>query len=262
MKEFMINIVKAFNPVGPNGAQFGALCFSRQPNIHFFLNQNETKSETIAAINDFSTAPNLNTAIGDALQVARNQFFLPKNGGGRNCSQCFVIVLTDGKSNAGEADSVTEANKLRNETNCIVYVVSVAVPDDAELLGIAGSPSNVFNVDSFALLNSTVNAVVQAVCNDSKCITAPVTTAPPVTPVKTLLQKLISLLNNKPKYGYRRYGSRRYQPKPVYVHKPVYIPRPVYIHIDDQYIDDQYIDDQYIDDQSIKSDQDINTDQE
>ncbi|XP_071173214.1 collagen alpha-1(XIV) chain-like [Mytilus edulis] len=238
MKEFMINIVNAFNPVGPTGTQFAALCFSRIPNIHFFLNQYGTKNETIDAINNFPTGPNLNTAIGDALQVARNQFFLPKNGGGRNCSQCFVIVITDGEQNTGNASATTEADLLRNKSNCIVYVVSVGLANSAKLTSIAGGSSNVFNVDSFALLNTTVNAVVQAACNDSKCTTAPVTPAPPVTPgthvnyygVKTLLQKLISLLNNKPKYGYRRYGSRRYQPKPVYVHKPVYIPRPVYIH--------------------------------
>ncbi|VDI38962.1 Hypothetical predicted protein [Mytilus galloprovincialis] len=242
MKEFMINIVNAFNPVGPTGTQFAALCFSTLPNIHFFLNQYGTKNEIIDAINNFTTDPNLETAIGDALQVARNKFFLPKNGGGRNCSQCFVIVITDGEQNIGNASATTEADLLRNKSNCIVYVVSIGLANSAKLASIAGGSSNVFNVDSFALLNSTVNAVVQAACNDSKCTTAPVTPAPPVTPgthvnyygVKTLLQKLISLLNNKPKYGYRRYGSRRYQPKPVYVHKPVYIPRPVYnIDIDD-----------------------------
>ncbi|XP_063409621.1 collagen alpha-1(XIV) chain-like [Mytilus trossulus] len=236
MKEFMINIVNAFNPVGPTGAQFAALCFSTVPNIHFYLNKYGTKNEILAAINNFTTDPNALTAIGDALQVARTQFFLPLNGGGRNCSQCFVIVITDGTQTAGEANAATEANKLRNENNCIVYVVSVGLQNDAQLATIAGGPSNVFNVDSFALLNSTVNAVVQAACNDSKCTTAPVMPVPPVMPgthvncyeVKTLLQKLISLINNKPKYGYRRYGSRRYQPKPVYVNKPVYIPRPVY----------------------------------
>lgn len=92
------------------------------------------------------------------------------NGGGRNCSQCFVIVITDGRPKAdNNITAATEADRIRNERNCIVYVVSVAQANSTQLEIIAGGPSNVFNETGFALLISTIKAVVQAVCNDSKC---------------------------------------------------------------------------------------------
>lgn len=73
MKEFMINIVNEFDPVGATGTQFAALCFSVDPKPHFYLNDNNNDADPQQATKDviqaFSTAPNGKTAIGDALKV-------------------------------------------------------------------------------------------------------------------------------------------------------------------------------------------------
>lgn len=73
MKEFLINLVDLFNPVGATGTQFAALCFSSVPKIHFYLNDNNNEADPKQATKDdiqaFPTVPNDDTAIGDALMV-------------------------------------------------------------------------------------------------------------------------------------------------------------------------------------------------
>ena len=71
MKNFMINIVNAFDPVGPTGAQFAALCFATDVKDHFFLNQHDSAQEVEDAITGFSVGAGGSTAIGKGLRVRR-----------------------------------------------------------------------------------------------------------------------------------------------------------------------------------------------
>ncbi|XP_071173659.1 collagen alpha-6(VI) chain-like [Mytilus edulis] len=177
MKEFMINIVNEFDPVGATGTQFAALCFSVVPKPHFYLNDNNNDADPKQATKDdiqaFSTAPNSRTAIGDALKELSTSFLTPAKGIGRNCAQCFVIVITDGEQNEGTADPVEEANKLRQDKDCIVYVVSIGQANSVQLENIAGGQANVFSVDKFNELNNLVKGLVQAACSNSACVAFP-----------------------------------------------------------------------------------------
>ncbi|CAC5403138.1 COL6A [Mytilus coruscus] len=177
MKEFMIDIVDLFNPVGATGTQFAALCFSTIPKTHFYLNENNNEPDPKQATKDdiqaFPTGPNENTAIGDALKAVSTEFLTTANGIGRPCAQCFVILITDGKSNHG-SDPVVEADKLRTEKNCIVFVVPIGLSNNAQMLAIAGGQvNNVFSVDNFNELNTVVQGIVQAACSNSACTTKP-----------------------------------------------------------------------------------------
>ncbi|CAC5403137.1 COL6A [Mytilus coruscus] len=173
MKEFMINIVDLFNPVGATGTQFAALCFSSVPKTHFYLNENNNEPDPKQATKDdiqaFPTGPNQNTAMGDALQAVRTEFLTQANGIGRPCAQCFVILITDGVSASGTANPVVEADKLRTEKNCIVYVVSIGLPNNPQMVAVAGSQANVLSVKNFDQLNTIVQTIVQAACSSSAC---------------------------------------------------------------------------------------------
>ncbi|CAC5403140.1 COL6A [Mytilus coruscus] len=177
MKAFMINIVDDFDPVGATGTQFAALCFSTKQKPHFYLNENNNDADPKRATKDdieaFPTAPNSFTAIGDALKEVSTNFLTTAKGIGRTCAQCFVILITDGEQNRGKANPVDEANKLRQNKNCIVYVVSIGNPNSEELKKIAGSQDNVFSVNKFNELNTVVQGIVQAACSKSACISAP-----------------------------------------------------------------------------------------
>lgn len=97
-------------------------------------------------------------------------FLTKPHGIGRPCAQCFVILITDGEQPTGVADPVDAANVLRAR-NCIVFVVPIgsSLANSAEIDAIAGSPHNVFSVDDFNELNSRVQEIMQAVCNNSAC---------------------------------------------------------------------------------------------
>ncbi|CAG2249767.1 COL6A [Mytilus edulis] len=172
MKQFMIDIVDSFNPVGATGTQFAALCFDHNPQTHFYLNENnnapDPKQATIDAINTFLTDQNGGTNIGSALQEVRIEFLKTENGIGRPCAQCFVILITDGIS-GNNPDPVDEANMLRAD-NCIVYVVPIGLnTNSAQIEAIAGGPDNVFSVQNFDLFSTVVQGIVRAACNSSAC---------------------------------------------------------------------------------------------
>ncbi|CAG2250453.1 COL6A [Mytilus edulis] len=100
-KEFIINIVNAFNPVGPNGAQFAAHCYSGNVTrlLNFGLTDYGNKSETIVAINRFT--PDTNPT--DFMSFYKL----------RETTQCFVIVITDGRPKVdNNITAATEADRL------------------------------------------------------------------------------------------------------------------------------------------------------
>ncbi|CAC5388248.1 COL6A [Mytilus coruscus] len=147
------------------------------------------------------------------LMEVSTSFLTRAKGIGRTCAQCFVILITDGEQNKGKADPVDEANKLRQNKNCIVYVVSIGNPNSKELKEIAGSQDNVFSVNKFNELNTVVQGIVRAACSDSACrntILVPVPMpimVPASHPVnenyKNGLQDLMSLLkSSRPGYGH------------------------------------------------------------
>ncbi|CAC5388247.1 COL6A [Mytilus coruscus] len=175
MKEFMINIVDSFNPVGATGTQFAALCFASVPQTHFYLNENNNEPDPKQATKDdiqaFPTDQNTGTAIGEALKAVRIEFLTTTNGIGRPCAQCFVILMTDGQSSDNPA---LEADRLRTEKNCIIYVVAIRLPPNTpQMVAIAGGQANVFGVGNFDQLNTTVQRIVQAACSNSACTTEP-----------------------------------------------------------------------------------------
>uniref|UniRef100_K7GI58 Collagen alpha-6(VI) chain-like n=1 Tax=Pelodiscus sinensis TaxID=13735 RepID=K7GI58_PELSI len=164
MKEFMITLVKK-SDVAPDRVQFGAVKYSDEPTMLFYLNEYNAKSKIVEAIQK-DTSRGGSTYTAKAIAYAESLF--AKEHGSRKDKGVpqILIVITDGVSH--DTAQLNDTAKRLRDKGIIIYAVGIKDANSGELLGMAGSEDKYFYVDTFEGLKNTSVVVSDTVCGDSK----------------------------------------------------------------------------------------------
>ncbi|XP_009638499.1 collagen alpha-6(VI) chain-like [Egretta garzetta] len=163
MKDFMIALVKQ-SDVGPDGVQFGALKYSDDPVVLFYLNKYTTKLEITEAIQRDDP---LGQRTYTAKALFHSEMFFTEEHGSRKSKGVpqVIIVITDGESH--DKDKLDDsAQRLRNK-GITIYAVGVEGAKRNELLIMAGSEDKCFYVDTFEGLGNLTANITNDICNIS-----------------------------------------------------------------------------------------------
>lgn len=164
MKDFMITLVKK-SDVSHDRVQFGAVKYSAEPETFFYLNDYNTKTAIIKAIQN-------DKPIGDTTYTAKalrhsEGLFTEAHGSRkhRNVPQV-LIVITDGESH--DAAELAEVSKRLRAHGIIIYAIGIERAKPDELLTMAGSEDKYFYVNTFEGLKSLYPKVSDNICSVSK----------------------------------------------------------------------------------------------
>ncbi|XP_066100764.1 collagen alpha-6(VI) chain [Saccopteryx bilineata] len=164
MKDFMTDLVKKAD-VGKNKVRFGALKYAAYPEVLFYLNDHDTKSGVISAIqNDRSIGGSTYTA--EALRFSNHMFTEAQGSRLQQGVPQVLIVITDGESH--DADKLNATAKALRDKGILVLAVGIAGANAAELLGMAGSSDKYFFVETFGNLTGIFSDVSASVCTFSQ----------------------------------------------------------------------------------------------
>ena len=95
--------------------------------------------------------------------MLRDSFFTRQNGDRDNIPNV-AIVITDGKSNIRDSETLGVANKTKEAGIRIIAVGVTDAIDVRELRGIASVPSQVITVADFDRLLGQLNQVINQIC--------------------------------------------------------------------------------------------------
>ncbi|XP_066485258.1 collagen alpha-6(VI) chain-like [Tiliqua scincoides] len=164
MKNFMIDLVNK-SDVGKDNVQFGALKYSDDPQILFYLNDYSTKSDIIEAIQN-DTLLGHTTYTAKALKQSEALFAEQHGSRIRRDVPQILIVITDGESH--DKAKLDEVSKRLRSRNVIIYAVGIQGAKKEELLTMAGSDEKWFYVDAFKGLENVSVSLSNEMCNSSK----------------------------------------------------------------------------------------------
>ena len=137
--------------------------YSTTPAVRFYLDQYFDRESVLNAVSFLQE--NGRTGTAAALRLTASDVFTQTRGD-RAGADNVVIVMTDGRSNVNEADTIPNTTTLKNNN---VRIISISVGnayDLQELNGMASSPesSNVFIVDSEAAIQSATSSIMDELC--------------------------------------------------------------------------------------------------
>ncbi|XP_053322224.1 collagen alpha-6(VI) chain-like isoform X2 [Spea bombifrons] len=161
MKAFMKGIVESFT-IAKDKVRIGVAQYSTNPKKEFFLNEIYSSTDMKNKIDTMSQLKTT-TYTGKGLRFVR-QFFDPVNGGRKNQRiPQYLIVITDGKSN----DTVEEAADVLRSDGVTIFSIGIGLPNNFELVQIAGKKENVYIVEDFKELDLIKRNIVSQVCEPS-----------------------------------------------------------------------------------------------
>uniref|UniRef100_A0A671FED6 Collagen type VI alpha 6 chain n=1 Tax=Rhinolophus ferrumequinum TaxID=59479 RepID=A0A671FED6_RHIFE len=164
MKDFMIDLVKKAN-VGKNQVQFGALRYSDDPEVLFYLHDLGTKSEVISVLqNELPLGGNTYTA--KALDISGQMFTEDRGSRLHRGVPQVLIVITDGVSH--DAEKLNATAKALRDRGILVLAVGIGEANPVELLAMAGSRDKYFFVENFGGLKGILSNVSASVCNTAQ----------------------------------------------------------------------------------------------
>lgn len=164
MINLTIHLVKKAD-VGRDRVQFGALKYSNNPEILFYLNTYSSRS----AIIDHLRKPRSTTGetyTAKALQHS-NILFTEEHGSRlKQDVRQLMIIITDGVSHDRERLNDT-ARELRDK-GITVIAVGVGAANQDELETMAGKRENTIHVDNFDKLGDIYQSLQETLCNNSQ----------------------------------------------------------------------------------------------
>lgn len=156
---FMSSVIDMF-PIGPNKVRVGVVQYSHKNEVEFPVSRYTDGIDLKKAVFNIKQLKGL-TFTGKALD-----FILPLIKKGKtertDRAPCYLIVLTDGKSN----DSVLEpANRLRAE-QITIHAIGIGEANKTQLRQIAGKDERVNFGQNFDSLKSIKNEIVHRICSE------------------------------------------------------------------------------------------------
>ncbi|XP_038178664.1 collagen alpha-5(VI) chain [Arvicola amphibius] len=220
MINLTIHLVKKAD-VGRDRVQFGALRYSNDPEILFYLNTYSSKSDIIEHLRRRRDTGG-GTYTAKALQHA-NILFTEEHGSRlkQNVRQ-LMIVITDGESHDRNKLNAT-AWGLRDK-GITIFAVGVGDANQDELQAMAGKKENTIHVDSFDKLRDIYMPLQETLCNSSQetcnlqeadviflCDGSDMVSDSEFVTMTTFLSDLIDnfdIQSQRMKIGMAQYGSR------------------------------------------------------
>ena len=150
-------------PVGFDRANVGLISYQDQAEVNFYLDTYETQRELLIALQFGSYGGKTHTA--DALRQTYRDLFTSARGM-RNGVPNKGILITDGRSNINEGNTIREAENAKGR-DIELYVVAVGEgPDMNEVNGIASDPDSeyVFRLESENDIEDIADQIMEALC--------------------------------------------------------------------------------------------------
>ena len=165
--DFLVGMLRDANINGGN-IRVGAISFSTDVHIHFYLNDHRKKKDVFKSIRAIPyILGSTNTA--DALQTLRTEMFNPANGD-RPGVPNVAVIITDGVSNLNSERTIQEA-MLTHSVGIHVFVIGIGLTGDTvELQALSTVPveDNRFLLESFDELDEIKRAVFTQLCESKK----------------------------------------------------------------------------------------------
>ncbi|KAM4821252.1 collagen alpha-6(VI) chain [Thomomys bottae] len=164
MKDFMIGLVKKAD-VGKNQVRFGALQYADDPEVLFYLDDQDTKSEVISKL-DQAELVGGSTYTAEALAFSDHMFTEARGSRLHKGVPQVLIVLTDGESH--DAEKLNSTAKALRDKGILLLAVGIEGAKPEELLAMAGSQDKYYFVETFTGLQGIFSDVSASMCNSSK----------------------------------------------------------------------------------------------
>lgn len=163
MEQFLINIVEHLDVTK---VRVACVTFSNEARVEFHLDWYARRDQFIDALASMSWEyGDTNTAA--ALRIARQEVLLHSNGN-RPDAQDIILLLTDGNPTVESTSLKTEVELLKAD-NVRIIVVGVEGGDGLhyetfEMMTSDPTEDNLFLVDNFLALQSTLDVVLERTC--------------------------------------------------------------------------------------------------
>uniref|UniRef100_F7EWH1 VWFA domain-containing protein n=1 Tax=Monodelphis domestica TaxID=13616 RepID=F7EWH1_MONDO len=164
MKEFMIKLVKKAD-VAKDRVRFGALKYSYDPTILFYLDEFDTRSKVISLLQNDSPKGG-DTYTAKALAFSEHMFTEARGSRINQKVPQVLIVITDGESH--DANQLNATAKALRDKGILILAVGIAGANTEELLAMAGSTDKYFFVETFGGLKGIFQNVSDSICGPSK----------------------------------------------------------------------------------------------
>ncbi|XP_018425152.1 PREDICTED: collagen alpha-1(VII) chain-like [Nanorana parkeri] len=161
IKRFLSRVVSSVGPLGSNATQVsvGSYSFRQRPSV--LLNRSSELRTVLQQIQNIPFTDPSGTAIGGAIDFARNYLFSPVYGR-RQSVPGVLVLLADGPS----SDDVSQAANAIRATGVRVLAVGMNEADQEQLRRIVTGQSaqNVFYTEEAVNLNSMADRLAEAIC--------------------------------------------------------------------------------------------------
>uniref|UniRef100_A0A3Q3GRF2 VWFA domain-containing protein n=1 Tax=Labrus bergylta TaxID=56723 RepID=A0A3Q3GRF2_9LABR len=174
MLDFVKRVVEKLN-VGPNNDRVSVVQYSRDAEIHFYLNTYTTRQDILDTVRGLRHRGGRPLNTGAALQYVRDNAFTNSSGSRRLQGVPQMLILLNGGRSFDNVDTPASALKQQG-----VYVIGIGTrnSDTRELQKISYDPSYTLSVSDFTDLPSAQEQL-------SSVMNTVLTRATPITPPKT-----------------------------------------------------------------------------
>ncbi|XP_051503354.1 collagen alpha-6(VI) chain [Myxocyprinus asiaticus] len=165
MKKFISEFLEVFE-IGPNNVRIGVVKFASQATVVFQLNTYSTKDDVKKAVADLIMYGG-GTRTDRGLYEMIPLFKVAANTRGEKVRE-LLIVITDGKSEAGSTSVDIPAEELRKQ-NVTIYAIGVKYASMPELELISGSKKRTYFVKNYDSLKHIKGEILQEICSFEAC---------------------------------------------------------------------------------------------
>uniref|UniRef100_A0A8C7TCF7 Collagen alpha-3(VI) chain n=1 Tax=Oncorhynchus mykiss TaxID=8022 RepID=A0A8C7TCF7_ONCMY len=165
MRDFVQRVVEKLT-VGENRDRVSVVQYSREPEVHFYLNTYTRKEEVVDTVRGLKHKGGRPLNTGAALQYVRDYVFAASSGSRRLESVPQILILLNGGRSFDNVDKPASALK---ELGVLVFGIGTRSSDSRELQKISYDPSYALSVSEFTdlpniqqqLLSAMNTAIIQ-----------------------------------------------------------------------------------------------------
>ncbi|XP_076731347.1 collagen alpha-3(VI) chain-like [Maylandia zebra] len=174
MRDFVERVVEKIN-VGENKDHVSVVQYSREPEVHFYLNTYTTREDVVDSVRGLRHRGGRPLNTGAALQYVRDNVFTNSSGSRRLQGVPQILILLTGGRSFDNVDSPGSALKQQG-----IYVIGIGTrtSDARELQKISYEPSYALSVSEFTDLPSVQEQL-------SSVMSKVIVRATPMTPTVT-----------------------------------------------------------------------------